>query len=113
MKADFRKTEYYTSHNANKPVELDSSKFPDFKGETEEDFLQYVSENLDEWTNTDEDLHFDEETMDALYELQNGSMVEYWGSYRNYFEGDLQIGKETPEDNYKSGNFLINHSISI
>ena len=54
-----------------------------------------------------------EETMDALYELQNGSMAEYWGSYRNYFEGDLQVGKETPEHNHKNGNFLLNHSISI
>jgi len=39
MKAHFRKTEYYTSYNANTPVELDSEKFPDFKGETEEEFL--------------------------------------------------------------------------
>jgi hypothetical protein len=40
-------------------------------------------------------------------------MAEYWGSYRNYFEGDLQVGKETPEDNHKNGNFLVNHSVSI
>ena len=49
MKSHFRKTEYYTSHNANSPVELDSEKFPDFKGETEEDFLQYIYDNLDGW----------------------------------------------------------------
>jgi hypothetical protein len=40
-------------------------------------------------------------------------MSEYWGSYQNYFEGDLQIGEETPNDNYKNGNFKETHSISI
>jgi len=116
MKSHFRKTEYYTSHNANSPVELDSEKFPDFKGETEEDFLQYIYDNLDEWVDgmeNDEELPFDEETLDALYELKNGEMKEYWGSYQNYFEGDLQIGEVTPKENYKNNNFKTNHSISI
>ena len=113
MKSHFRKTEYYTSHNANTPVELDSEKFPDFKGETEEEFLQYIYDNLDEWTNGDEEPPFDEEINNALGELQHGSMEEYWGSYQNYFEGDLQIGEETPNDNYKNGNFKETHSISI
>jgi hypothetical protein len=112
MKSQFRKTEYYYSHNANQPVELDSTKFPDFKGETEEEFLQYVFDNLDEWVDGDDSL-FDDETQDALYELQNGDMKEYWGSYRNYFEGDLQVGKHTPDDNHKNGNFEVVHSISI
>ena len=50
MKSHFRKTEYYTSHNANTPVELDSEKFPDFKGETEEEFLQYIFDDFgDGW----------------------------------------------------------------
>jgi hypothetical protein len=113
MKRHFRKTEYYTSHNANEPVELDSEKFPDFKGETEEDFLQYIFDNLDEWTNGDDDSIFDEETMNQLFELNSGSMVEYWGSYQNYFEGDLQVGEITPESNHKNGNFEVKHSISI
>ena len=116
MKKEFRKTEYYTSHNSNKPVELDSEKFPDFKGETEEEFLQYIFDNLEDWTNgieNDEKLPFDEETLNALYDLQNGSMTEYWGSYQNYFEGELQIGELTPDANYKNGNFKTNHSISI
>ena len=116
MKAHLRKTEYYTSHNANTPVELDSEKFPDFKGETQEEFLQYIYDNLDGWVGgmeNDEELPFDEETLDALYELQNGSMSEYWGSYQNYFEGELQVGEPTPQDNYKNGNFKTIDSISI
>ena len=113
MKSHFRKTEYYTSHNANAPVELDSEKFPDFKGETEEEFLQYIFDNLDGWVDGDGESPFDEETQDALGELQYGSMAEYWGSYQNYFEGDIQIGKSTPDDNYKNGNFDIRHSLSI
>jgi hypothetical protein len=40
-------------------------------------------------------------------------MTEYWGSYQNYFEGDLQIGEVTPEENYKNNNFKTNHSISL
>jgi len=40
-------------------------------------------------------------------------MNEYWGSYQNYFEGDLQIGEPTPKDNHKNGNFKEKHSISI
>lgn len=113
MKAHFRKTEYYTSHNATEPVELDSEKFPDFKGETPEEFLEYINENLSEWINGDDELPFDEETVNALYELQEGSMKEYWGSYMNYFEGELQIGEPTPEDNHKNGNFKTTHSITI
>jgi hypothetical protein len=113
MKSHFRKTEYYTSHNANTPVELDSEKFPDFKGETEEEFLQYIFDNLDGWVDGDGDSLLDEETQEALNELQYGSMEEYWGSYQNYFEGDLQIGESTPNDNFKNNNFKTTHSISI
>lgn len=116
MKSHFRKTEYYTSHNSNTPVELDSEKFPDFKGETEEEFLQYIFDNLDGWVDgieSDMESPFDEETQDALYELQNGSMEEYWGSYQNYFEGELQVGVPTPDDNYKNGNFKTVDSITI
>ena len=116
MKSQFRKTEYYTSHNATTPVELDSEKFPDFVGETEEEFLQYISDNLVEWTDiigNDGDIFFDEETANALYELQNGTMSEYWGSYQNYYEGEYQIGEITPNENYKNGNFRSEHSISI
>jgi hypothetical protein len=113
MKSHFRKTEYYTSHNANSPVELDSEKFPDFKGETEEEFLQYIYDNLDGWVDEPEELSFDEETQDALYDLKNGEMEEYWGSYQNYFEGDLQVGDLTPNENYKNNNFKTTHSISI
>jgi len=113
MKSHFRKTEYYTSHNANAPVELDSEKFPDFKGETEEEFLQYIFDNLDGWVDGEGEPLFDEETQDALYELQHGSMEEYWGSYQNYFEGELQVGEPTPQDNYKNGNFKTIDSISI
>ena len=112
MKKHFRKTEYYRSHNANTPVELDSEKFPDFKGETEEEFLEYIYANLDGWADADES-SFDEETQEALYELQHGEMTEYWGSYLNYFEGDLQIGEATPGDNHKNANFKEVHSISI
>ena len=115
MKSHFRKTEYYTSHNANSPVELDSEKFPDFKGETKEDFLQYVFDNLEDWVDgiENDESPFDKETQDALYDLQSGEMKEYWGSYQNYFEGELQIGEETPDENYKNGNFETNHSLSI
>ena len=113
MKAHFRKTEYYTSYNANTPVELDSEKFPDFKGETQEEFLQYIFDNLEEWVDGEGESPFDEETQNALGELQYGSMEEYWGSYQNYFEGELQIGESTPEDNHKNGNFNTVHSISI
>lgn len=113
MKAHFRKTEYYTSHNATTPVELDSEKFPDFKGETQEEFLNYIEENLDQWIDGDDDLPFDEGTINALYELKEGTMKEYWGSYRNYFDGELQIGESTPDDNHKNGNFKTIHSIKI
>ena len=40
-------------------------------------------------------------------------MTEYWGSYQNYFEGELQIRESTPNENYKNGNFKTIDSISI
>jgi hypothetical protein len=94
-------------------VELDSEKFPDFKGETEEEFLQYIYDNLDGWVDSEGEPPFDDETQNALGELQYGSMTEYWGSYQNYFEGELQVGESTPQDNYKNGNFKTIDSISI
>jgi hypothetical protein len=106
MKKYFRQTEIYTSHNATKPVELDSDMFPDFKGETEQEFFDYVSQNYNELL---EDENFSEEVKDLLGELAYGEKEEYYNSCFKYYEGELQMG-ELDEKASKNGRFNTQYS---
>ena len=100
MKTTFRKTETYIAYCATIPVELDSKMFPNFKGDTEEDFFKYIYDNIDDWhcdgysdTNITDD-----ETIKALYELQEGRKKEYGGSYEKGMQQyQLQIGTTTKD----------------
>ena len=105
MKSHFRKTEHYTQYCANTPVELDSEKFPDFSGETEEEFLEYIHSNIDEWIDegTLNDFISDEETREALTGLKEDPMEILGGSYEKFFQGSLQVGiaDESHRDGFK------------
>ena len=93
MKAHFRKTEYYTSYNATTPVELDSEKFPDFKGATEEEFLEYIFDNLDEWVDGD-----DSPLSIFIYELIKPENIEYY---------NIMLDGIKTEDDYKKYEWII------
>lgn len=75
MKLDFRARTTFTITNVTKPMTLDSEDFrnvePPFKGETEAEFYEYISETLTDWdgeefieTNKE---HFSEEMQEAMY----------------------------------------------
>ena len=53
MKLDFRARTSFTITNVSKPMTLDSEDFrnvePPFKGETEAEFYEYISEVLSNW----------------------------------------------------------------
>ena len=54
MKVQVRRTEYRYIAEATPIVTLDTEKFPNYKGATEEEFVQYLAETIGswkEWTN--------------------------------------------------------------
>jgi len=112
MKLLFRKTEYYTVYAAGPSVELDSNDFPEFNGETEEEFLDYIKENLYEFSESDEVDGVSEDSLNKLWELNNGKMTEYANSKSEFFQGDLQIGEVNP-DYIKTGGFKVNAQTSL
>jgi len=106
MKKNFRKTEIYTVYAATKPVELDSDMFPDFKGETEQDFFSYVYQNYNDLL---EDEDFPEEVRDLLGHIAYGDKEEYYNSCFKSYEGELQMG-EPDETARKNGGFKVLYS---
>ena len=112
MKKHFRTTEIYTSHNATTPVEIDSGWLPDFKGSTEQEFFDYISENMQTLVDEDEDSGLSEEALKALGELVYGERKEYYNSCVKYFEGEIQMG-EINEKLVKNGEFETQYSIDF
>jgi hypothetical protein len=103
MKKNFRATEYFTIHAATEPVELDSDLFPDFEGETEQEFFDYISENYNELA---EDESLPEEVRDALYTLIEGEKFDYFNSCTKGYEGDIQMGLPN-ETWHRTGGFEV------
>ena len=81
MKLDFRSRATYTLTKVTEPITLDSEDFrnanPPFKGETEEDFWEYIKDNLSDWDaeayldNNEE--NFSEDLKDDLW----NAFIEY------------------------------------
>ena len=107
MKKHFRLTEIYTVHVATKPVELDSEMFPDFKGETEQEFFDYILQNYRELA---EDETLSEEVSYLINDLAYGDKEEYYNSSFNYYEGEFQMG-ELDEKQHKNGYFDAQYTI--
>lgn len=105
MKKHFRKSEYYTLTDATEPVELDSEKFPDFDGETEEDFYNYISQN---YRDLAEDDSIDEETKELLWVLIEGDMTIYMDSRYKGANETIQMGNIN-EEYHKTGGFEIQY----
>jgi hypothetical protein len=105
MKKHFRKSEYYTITEATEPVELDSEKFPEFTGETEEDFYNYIVDNYDNLANGDS---LDEETRDLLWSLIEGEREIYQDSRYKCANETIQMG-EIDEEYHKTGGFHVEY----
>jgi hypothetical protein len=103
MKKHFRATEYFTIHAATEPVELDSDLFPDFEGETEQEFFDYISENYNDLA---EDESLSEEVREALWTLIEGEKFDYFNSCTKGYEGDIQMG-QPDETWHKTGGFEV------
>ena len=103
MKKHFRATEYFTIHAATEPVELDSDLFPDFEGETEQEFFDYISENYNDLA---EDESLPEEVRDALWTLIEDEKFDYFNSCTKGYEGDIQMGQPN-ETWHKTGGFEV------
>jgi len=81
MKLDFRSRTTYTLTQVTEPITLDSEDFrnakPPFKGETEEDFWEYIKDNLSDWEAEqyieDNEGILSEDLLDTLY----GCFMEY------------------------------------
>jgi len=77
-----RKCERVTSYLCSEVVTLDPEKFKNlsipFEGETEEDFLNYISQNTYEFDDIWDEI--DEETQEQLVSLLEPEMTEYSNS---------------------------------
>ena len=108
MKKHFRATEYFTIHAATEPVEIDSDWFPEYEGNTEQEFFDYISENFNELANDDS---LSEEAREALWSLIEGEKFDYFNSSTKGYEGDIQMGKPN-EEWRKTGDFEVELSTS-
>ena len=99
MKVQVRRTEYRYIAEATPIVTLETEKFPNFKGTTEEEFVEYLAENywdlegMDELVGSDIGVT-DEETHEALADLVYSEMDIYSESSEKGYEGEIQIGEE-------------------
>ena len=81
MKLDFRARTTYTITKVTEPMSLDSEKFrnvePPFKGESEEEFYEYISNVLSNW----EGEEFLENNKDKFTEEEQQDM---WNTFIEY-----------------------------
>jgi|TARA_R110000803_G_scaffold61444_4_gene121278 hypothetical protein len=108
-----RKCESYTLWEASEPIEVDVEKLrkcePPYEGETNEDLLNYISENV--WNNDD---WYDNETNVEVYgedeayrlSMEESDMKCYSDSRNKGCENWLDIG--VPNEEYrKMGSFEV------
>lgn len=106
-----RKCERYTSWQCSEVATLDPEKFKTlsipFEGETEEDFLNYISENTWDFEEIWDEL--DEETQDQLNSILDPSWTEYSNSAYKFEDSWHESGK-IDETWTKTGGFEVIHS---
>jgi len=117
MKVQVRRTEYRYIAEATPIVTLDTDKFPNFKGKTEEEFTNYLAENYWELEGMDELIGSeigvtDEETHAALADLVYSDMDIYSDSSEKGYEGEIQLGEED-ESYRKHGGFNVKQGSQI
>lgn len=106
-----RKCERVTINYCSDAVNLDPEKFRNvsipFEGETEEDFLTYISQNT--WEFEDIWGEFDEETQTQLGSLLEPEMTEYANSSWKFEDSWHESGR-ADETWTKTGGFEVVHS---
>lgn len=106
-----RKCERYTSWSSSEVATLDPEKFRNisipFEGETEEEFLSYISENLWDFESYLDEL--DEETKSQIEFLIYPEMKEYSNSAWKFEDSWLESGR-VDETWTKTGGFEVINS---
>lgn len=106
-----RKCERYTVWAASEPIEVDIEKLkqckPSFDGETEQDLLEYLRDNVygnDDWASNNEDVYGEESydlTFDSCYDME-----VYSDSREKYAQEWMDVGLPN-EEYHKVGGFEI------
>ena len=109
-----RKCERYTSYLCSEPATLDPEKFKNltipFEGETEEEFLNYISENAWEFMDSEELWNsLDEETQNELSKIIEPDMTEYSNSAWKFEDSWHESGR-IDETWTKTGGFEAIHT---
>ena len=106
-----RKCERYTSWQCSEVATLDPEKFKTlsipFEGETEEEFLNYISENTWEFDEIWDEL--DEETQNQLSSILDPSWTEYSNSAYKFEDSWNESGK-VDENWTRTGGFEVIHT---
>ena len=115
MNLQIRKCKTWTSWEATEVANLNPDKFKNlsipFQGETEEDFLNYLSSNGYELR--EEISHeIDKETLDELYKLWDPVWQQYANSSSKGEDSWLESGQQNPEFR-KSGGFDVHHTTNV
>jgi starvation-inducible outer membrane lipoprotein len=106
-----RKSKRVTSYQCSEVADLDPEKFRNlsvpFTGETEEEFMEYISQNSYEL----EEIYseFDEETWSEFEKILQPEWVEYNNSEYKYEDSWYEAGN-VDESFTKSGGFEVIHS---
>jgi len=113
MNIQVRKCRVRSSYEATGVANLDTEKFKTlsipFEGESEEDFLRYLSNNRYE-LQEEISSELDEETLNQLNQLWDPEWNEYFNSNWKGEESWLEAGKENSEYR-KTGDFEITSTL--
>jgi len=116
MKYQIRKVEEITIWQTTEVAELDPKKFKKlednpYTGETEEDFLKYIQEFINNCRYDGIPYDLDEKTASEIDKMvENINWKEYANSCEKGETSWFQIGEKN-EEYHRTGGFKINHSV--
>ena len=121
MKLDFRTRTTYTITQVSEPITLNSEDFrnakPAFKGESEEEFWDYINDNLSDWEaeqyiNDNEGI-LSEDILDTLYGCFIDYPTEVMYDSRNKSE-EINMDAGTIDEEYRKwGGFNVKYSNNV
>tara|TARA_R110002049_G_scaffold256181_1_gene431673 strand:- start:444 stop:809 length:366 start_codon:yes stop_codon:yes gene_type:complete len=121
MKLDFRSRTTYTLTQVTEAITLDSEDFrnavPPYKGETEEDFWDYINDNLSDWEAEeyidDNEGILSEELLDTLYKSFVDYPTDIMFDSRNKSDEITMDAGELDEEYTKWNGFNVKYSNNL
>ena len=121
MKLSFRTRTSYSITQVGEPCTLNSKDFvkavPPYKGETEEDFWNYINDNLSDWEAEeyidDNEGILSEELLDTLYKSFVDYPTDVMFDSRNKSDAVMMDGGELDKEYTKWNGFNVKYSNDV